>query len=150
MQSDNNCASTISHSKVKIEDANGRKVIFDNPERIEYLKIRIDGCLIHDGKKVDYALEKDERSILIELKGGGVEKGLAQAIESAKFWRERRPKSIICGLIICTSFPSTINTTVQAKKAQFRKACNGPVHVLVGDRVLIFDNVFKSTGVEAR
>lgn len=142
------CIEKIRHTNIKVEDRN-RKVIFENPERLTYRRIRVDGCAVRDGLKADYVVEKGTAAVIIELKGRGVENGLKQAIETAKLWVREGRATKICGLVVGRGAPAA-SSTVQTKKLEFIRIAKGPVHICSGDRKLVFDNVFRSSGIERK
>jgi len=94
----NSCVQTVSHSKIKVEE-NGRKVIFLNPSRAQFMKGRIDGCLVTSGIRADYFVGGEGKTVLIELKGSNIEHAFEQLLKAAEhsnvksFLRARPEKS---------------------------------------------------------
>src|SRR5438105_2588957 len=79
------CSVDKSDPLIKVVDGKNRnrKVIFKNPERVAHTVTRVDDCVIKEGKRVDFLVSVGQRaSVLVELKGNGVEYACNQIRES--------------------------------------------------------------------
>jgi hypothetical protein len=76
-----------------------------NSARREMLRVKVDGCLIVEGKKCDWLLIDKETNteIFIELKGADVGEGIKQICASAAAL-SKKPKNKF-GYIVCTRSP---------------------------------------------
>ena len=127
----NECISTVSHSKVKLEEK-GRKAIFLNPTRENYEVGRIDGCLISDGPKADFFISSSTKTVFVELKGCNVDhacKQLFAAVEHENVKDKIRKE--VGFVVICSRLPSASSSTLRAQqrarrkyRAKFRVYCN--------------------------
>lgn len=139
------CCETINHSNIKVEDSGGQAV-FTNGERDSFTKIRVDGCEITEGPRADWALERGNDCLIIELKGRDVERAANQIIETAVHWRTLNPTVNLAGLIVARQYPKA-TSTMQIKKQRFTRDFGGPLHVLTHSPTLKFDNVFRFSGI---
>lgn len=130
---DNNCTETVDHSRVKVEEG-GMKAIFLNPNRSQYVKGRIDKCLVMDGVRADYFVSGESKTVIVELKGKNLEHACDQVFAAA---RHENVKPHISGqigfLIICSRFPS-LTTSVQLAKVKAKKIYGANFHVYTKER----------------
>lgn len=118
------CITPTTDSKIKFEEK-GRKIIFDNPNRLHYLKVQVDGCVFKTGMiKCDWLLlsndEQEER--YVELKGTDVMHAidqLAQTIDRLGEYDRNRHV-----YVICTNVAPAYTTQVQKKQKLFKKKYN--------------------------
>lgn len=77
------CIERVRHSKVKVEE-NGKKAVFLNPGREVFEIHTIDGCIIKNGQKCDFAVADSEGNVaFVELKGSDVGHACAQLFATA-------------------------------------------------------------------
>ena len=80
----NNGCCKCDNQKIEVVKENKSKFQLNNPEQNKLCVIRVDGCLIQDGKKCDYLiLECDvQKAFFVELKGKDILHAIDQ-IESS-------------------------------------------------------------------
>ena len=116
----NACVRVINDSQIKFEE-NGRKIIFQNPNRLDYKAVQVDGCAITTGIRCDKLLTSyDEHSeCFVELKGndiGHAIKQLETTITRIGEYTDNRHSYVICSKVA-----PALNTTVQKAKKTFKK-----------------------------
>lgn len=123
------CTEETTVSNVKVEEM-GKKAVFLNPDNSLHRKIRIDGCLVLQGERADWA-EKDQVGVVIvELKGRDVEKAADQVLASATYWRDQLKQTLpMSGLIVGSQYPRA-SASMQKKQASFARAFKGPLRVI--------------------
>ena len=96
-----NCLNCSSSSKIKVEE-NGKKATFINVAREEFLRTKIDGCLIQNATACDWAVsKKGVGDILIELKGSDVDHAVDQILKTAAWWhKDNRSNGRLAGLVL--------------------------------------------------
>jgi hypothetical protein len=144
------CTENVSVSKVKIEEK-GKKAVFLNPQRSQYLRIKLDGCVVQQSVACDWLVRCEHGGALVELKGTDVDHAIEQIEASFKLVRaadDCPPK--LGGLVVCAGRPKhpSFDTKLQRAKQRFAKHFGAPIHVVVGNfeyeitRVLSFQGPF--------
>lgn len=116
------CVRPTTDSKIKFEE-NKRKIIFLNPERLEYKKVQVDGCVINDKvtMRCDQLLvsadERDER--YVELKGTDVMHAIEQLEATIVLLGES--DSNRHSYVVSTNVAPAYNTKIQQKAMYFKK-----------------------------
>jgi hypothetical protein len=121
MSCSNECVEDINHPKVLVGEK-GRKAVFLNSERAQYLRIHVDGCLIKDDstKKSDFIVtKKGVGSVVVELKGKDLRTARQQLFatldhEKCCCWLEKRKAM----LIVCSRVPAFTTSD-----ANFKEEC---------------------------
>lgn len=139
------CVESMNVGKITVEE-NGKSATFLNKKREEFLKIRIDDCVIKSGKRADWLVEKipENKAVIIELKGKKVKHALEQIEATVIFLKDRKYKKKIAGLIVYRSCPD-INTIMQIAKDKFLKKYAMRIHSVSKNEEYIFDKLFTST-----
>lgn len=77
------CINITNASVIKFEEK-GKSIVFNNPKRLNYKKVQVDGCTINKGARCDkLLLSEDEREeYFVELKGSDIKHAIEQ-IESS-------------------------------------------------------------------
>lgn len=83
MEIKENCIQTTNQSKIKCEEKT-RKIIFNNPSRLDIEKIEVDGCQITKGERCDFLVRNQQDEYFIELKGGNIKKAFSQLTATIK------------------------------------------------------------------
>jgi hypothetical protein len=113
---DRNCTEVTKVTRVKVGEK-GRHAVFLNPEKREYLKIRIDGCIIVNQTACDYLVARDDVvGVLIELKGTDLPRALKQIEETLEYLKNKKVKysRMDCmPLPVQTSFIHPKNSAIQ-------------------------------------
>lgn len=140
------CVDRVEHSNVLVEDS-GQSINFRNAEKNVYLRIRVDGCVVMNGRRADYVLEEGQNAIVIELKKGSVEDGAEQVIATAKLWKQLGRSSNICGLIVGKRYPKAgAASGIQVRQRRFQKEFGKPLHVVNNAPTVTFANIFRFRG----
>ena len=140
------CITVTTDSKIKCDDRNNRCAIIVNSEKKSYNKIRVDGCAINDGVRADWAVEKGNAAIIIELKGKNVEHAADQVFRTAQFWTNEFSRSTyIAGLIVANQYPKS-STSIQLRQQKFAKKFRGPLHVVTKNDEFYFDKILSFKG----
>ena len=115
------CIVQTTESNIKFEE-NNRKIIFQNPSRLVYQKVAVDGCTIKgDSIRCDkLLLSSDEhQECYVELKGTDVKHAIYQIEETIKKLGEfddcRR------AYIISTNVAPAFTTFIQKKSKLFKE-----------------------------
>lgn len=108
-----------SDSKIVFEE-NSRKIIFENPCKVNYKKVHIDGVVINDDERCDYLLtsEDERKEYFVELKGKDVMKACSQlknTITNVGEYTDDRNS-----FVICTRVPPATDTGIQKQKKEFK------------------------------
>ncbi len=127
------CTTKTTASNVTVSE-NGRSANFLNPQKEEILKIRIDGCLVKEGKRCDWIVSKPNCvDVLVELKGTDVDHAVEQIMATLSFWIpnsyfDKDNTFKLAGLIVCSQYPK-IDTKIQRAKLAIAKKYRVPLHV---------------------
>src|SRR5690606_32364109 len=123
------CRNATKNPKIKVEE-NGRKAIFSNDNRDEYILTRYDGCVVKNEIGADWIISKEGLGdVIVELKGCNVLYAARQVSETASFLQKNNMRnSKIGGLIICRQYPRE-NTLIQRAKLDFQKKFSGPLKI---------------------
>jgi hypothetical protein len=82
---DAKCVEERSESNIKCADGS-RFAVFSNKEQREFRKIRIDDCVVKEGLRADWVLERGDEAVILELKGKDVEHAAKQVFATAQLW----------------------------------------------------------------
>lgn len=143
MAIDKNCVIKVKHKNIVVGEGQ-RSVCIVNDEEKTYNVIKVDGCVIRNETSADFAISRENRVLVVELKGKGVERAVDQVTATARLLQGEEDYCQISGLIVSKSCPG-VTSTLQVKKLKFNKAF-GPLHVVTGRRNLYFDGLFKNVG----
>jgi len=123
------CQQILTDSRIKVEES-GRKAIFLNAGREEYIRTQIDGCLLNGARACDWAVSKpDLGDVLVELKGVNVSHAIDQLEAGAHYWLGSGLATEHLGmLIVCAQYPR-MSTQVQRAQARFKKLFRAPLKV---------------------
>ena len=114
------CICETKDSQIKFEE-NKRKIVFENPSRLSYERVDVDGCTINEGVRCDKLLlsadEREER--YVELKGTDVIHAIDQLEETIKRLGEYTDNRH--AYVISTNVAPAINTNRQAKIKYFKE-----------------------------
>lgn len=138
------CIEVTSVSNITVRDS-GKCTNIVNDERVDHKRVQVDGCFDNEGLLADWIIERDNRAIIIELKGRHVEHGANQIFATAEIWKQSYPDAKFAGLIVGRQTPAA-NTSMQIKKRQFSKKYKGPLHVVKSNCNLVFDDIFSFNG----
>lgn len=128
-----NCIDTIDHSRIKVAEKS-RKAIFLNPEKNQYKRGRIDGCLVYNEICADYFVSGEGKTVIVELKGCDVARATKQLFAAADHESVKPHLDGQIGfLIICSRYPSH-NTTVQIAKQKAKKIYGAKLIILNRER----------------
>lgn len=129
----NSCIEEINHAKIKVEECK-RKATFLNPDRHQYIRGRIDGCLIKEGIRADYLVSGEGKTVIVELKGCNVSHACEQLMKAVA---HENVKPFLVGkvgfLIICSRYPSD-STSVQRARERARKKFGAKLLVFTNER----------------
>ncbi|MGO9484192.1 MAG: hypothetical protein ACLPX9_06375 [Rhodomicrobium sp.] len=136
------CQETVAHSRIKIEEL-GKKAIFINDERKEYVRTKVDGCVLVNTTAADWVLSKSNvGDVIVELKGADVAHAAEQVHATAHYWKDNSLCiGKLAGLIVCTQYPRGANTKIQKAQQAFSRKFKGPLHVFTGNREYLFESV---------
>ena len=94
-----------------------------NPRKIKCQKIQVDGCLPIFGPKCDWFVSADNASILIELKGGDIDKAVVQ-LQATILWLKKKEalqaSDRKCYIVTSNRCPK-LNTKLMFLKEKFVK-----------------------------
>lgn len=115
------CIEKTKVTQIKIEE-NKMKAIFENRDKEEFEKIRVDNCLIKQETAADWIIShKQKGAIVVELKGCHVERAIKQIYATIDFWLGYRSgQKNPAALVVCSKYPS-FDTEVRKEKRKFRK-----------------------------
>jgi hypothetical protein len=140
------CCEVTRVSKVKLEER-GAKVVFLNSDNTEFVKIRVDGCVVANESAADWALVKRPiGDLLVELKGRNIELAVKQLTATMRLWRDNK---LSCGgkigaLVVSRQVPKA--TIMQKVKLKFMSEFRCPIHVVSHNQEFIFERVLDSRG----
>lgn len=128
--SDDRCISMCTSSNVTVEDS-GMKANFENPQRRQYRKYVVDGCLVQGKVAADFAVEEIDRGlVVVELKGGKVEHALKQVHATTAYFRnERGYVGELAALIVSRQSPLGAATIARHRLDFARKHAGAALHV---------------------
>lgn len=144
-----NCCTSTRVSRVKVEEK-GKQAIFLNQERVQFTKVRFDGCVVTNATACDWVvIRADAENILVELKGTDVEHAIFQ-IEAAFAYLDAAGLLLArnAALIVCSRPPRHPSFTSKLQKARSRlsQRYKAPLHVVSGNYEYEVDNVMRQTG----
>jgi hypothetical protein len=116
------CVEKLSCQHVVVAEK-GRKASFQNENGDIFFRVRVDGCLITEGKRADWIVTKNGvGSVIVELKGADLHHACDQILttiahHACQEWIE----PLRACLIVCSRCPK-FDTTLARKQEQLRKA----------------------------
>lgn len=140
------CCEVTSVSKIKVE-ALGKKAVFVNAEREEYVRTTFDGCVVAQQTAADFVVSKaGVGDVIVELKGGGIEHAVKQIFATAEYLRLNKMISgRLGGLVVGTRYPR-FDSTVQNTRSQFARRFCGALHVVTTNYEYKFEHVLSFRG----
>lgn len=146
---DRKCTEVVKVSKVKIAE-NGKQAVFLNPNKEEFSRTRVDGCVIVNRTACDWWVVHDTSgSVLVELKGSDVE----HAIEQIEATFEYLSKNDLlleknAAMIVCSK-PSrhpSFTSKLQKAKSRLSAKFKAPLHIVTGSHEFDIKRVLSHTG----
>jgi hypothetical protein len=120
-----NCVCRISDKKIKFSGKETSTLFLSNPLELPVEKVKVDGCVITEGRRCDWAVElpgpKTTEEIFIELKRshiGDAAKQLAATVEKISSDSNRIKKRCMIVFVRC---PLPVNEIKEMKKEFQRK-----------------------------
>ena len=118
------CSKLVNHKNIVVSEKRSKfKILNDSLKSIN--KVKVDGCLITNGKRCDYLFEicsdNVEKVFYVELKGKDIKKALEQikaTINYCDIYHEHRDKQKYA-FIVTTRTPQ-IDSTIQRLKRNLR------------------------------
>lgn len=139
------CVEVVRVSEIKV-DEKGKSATILNPEREPHNKVKVDGCVITDGPRADWVIEREDAAVIVELKGRNVEHGADQVFGTATQWKEvERRCQRIAGLIVGRQTPGA-STAMQVKKKRFAARFKGPLHVVSANSAYKLESILSFKG----
>lgn len=117
------CVDSTSDSNIAFSE-NKRSIVFHNPKRVEYFKVRIDGCVITEGERCDNFLfgEYDSFDRYVELKGSDIPHAIDQIRQSILWVKSHCDVgNSIKAYIVSKNVSPGYNSKLQAAKKEFKK-----------------------------
>lgn len=117
------CVNFTNDSNIAFSE-NKRSIVFHNPRRLEYYKVRIDGCVITEGIRCDNFLfgEHDHNDRYIELKGGDIPHAIEQIRQSILWVKSHCDVgNSIKAYIVSKNVAPGFNSKLQAAKKEFNE-----------------------------
>lgn len=117
----NSCIQSVNHSQIKCEEKQSKFILL-NPVRKNIDYIVVDGCLYprgHHDLCCDYALNFDDKTLFVELKGSDIAHAIKQILateQDAKFTINPRKTAIVVSSKTPKNDPS-----LQVQKANLKK-----------------------------
>lgn len=115
------CIQSVNHSQIKCEEKQSKFILL-NPKRQFVDYITVDGCIYprgHNELCCDYALNFENTTVFIELKGSDIAHAIKQILatnQDAKFHINSNKKA----MIVTSKMPKN-DSSIQAKKADLIK-----------------------------
>jgi len=116
------CVNYTNDSNIAFSE-NKRSIVFHNPKRFGYYKVRIDGCVITEGNRCDdFLFGDDPYDRYIELKGSDIPQAIKQ-IKQSIIWVKSHCDvgKKIKAYIVSKNVSPGYNTKLQAAKKEFNK-----------------------------
>ena len=141
------CQERVDHSKIVLAEGR-RKATFLNEERRNYVKTKMDGCVVKNETAADWVLSKLAMGdLVIELKGGDVEHATKQVDATAQYLQNHNLRiGRIAALIVAQQLRPAASTTVQRAQQSFSKKFSGPLHVATSNYEFVFERVLEYDG----
>jgi hypothetical protein len=122
------CITETNQSVIKFEE-NKSVVKFNNPKRLTYKMVAVDGCALTEGVKCDNLLcsadEQEER--FVELKGQNIKHAIEQLATTIVKLGEFNSRRY--AYVSCTKVAPLIRTDIQAALLRFKKDFNATLLV---------------------
>ena len=117
------CVTETNQSVIKFEEK--KSVIkFNNPQRLTYKRVAVDGCALKEGAKCDNMLcsadEQEER--YVELKGQDIKHAIEQLATTIVKLGENNSHRY--AYVACTKVAPQIRTDIQAAQLRFKRLFN--------------------------
>jgi hypothetical protein len=141
------CQAQTNVPKVSVREGQ-RRATFLNPKRQVFIVSRVDGCIVTEGLRADWAVSKKEvgDTIIIELKGRDVDHAVKQIHATASLWvRNKYGNGKLAGLVVARQYPRA-STGVQKAQQAFARTFKGPLHVVTQNREFDFEKVLQFEG----
>ena len=144
-----NCYENTNVTKIKLQEK-GKQVIFLNPQKEEFVKAKVDGCIISNAVACDWlVVKKGVGSILVELKGCDVSHALDQIRETfEKLTKRQLIEGQPAALIVCrkpSTYPS-FTSKHQKLKQELRNKYKAPLHIKTGNYEYNFESLLNHKG----
>lgn len=125
-----NCSVSTNEKIIVFKDKGNNKcqMVFNNPNRLQVIKTRVDGCIINDGCRCDFKLDCPNYEHYIEIKGKDIYHACDQIEETIKKLSSDiaiKPKN---SFVISTGTPN-INGSIQIITKRFRKKYNSELTI---------------------
>lgn len=120
------CKEVTNDSKIKFEE-NKRKIIFDNDQHKQFIKVQVDGCQITEGLRCDNMLidVSNGNEYFVELKGIDVGHALDQLSRTLALLSDTTNKNkSVASYIISTNSSPALRTNIQAYTKLFKRKYN--------------------------
>lgn len=117
------CVTETNHPVIKFEEKKSI-VRFNNPQRLTYKRVAVDGCALKDGVKCDNMLcSADEREEhYVELKGQDIKHAIEQLATTIVKLGEYDSRRY--AYVSCTKVAPLIRTDIQNAYIRFKKKYN--------------------------
>ncbi|MBA4757850.1 hypothetical protein [Sphingosinicella sp.] len=134
------CVEHVTGSNITVKEK-GRRANFKNPNNASFQRVRVDDCLITEGPRADWIINKiGVGSVVIELKGKGVEyacKQLSATVihPNVQPWLQSR-KAL---LVMCSRYPKF--DTIVAKATAAARSKGMKLFVACNDRDFVLEDL---------
>jgi len=125
------CQELRTDSKIKVEEK-GKKIIFRNQDRKQFIVTQVDGCVVCNEVAADYVVTKiGAGTVAVELKGCDAAYGAHQIFKTAGFFLENDVGNIkvSAGIVVCGGYPR-VRSKIQILQQRFMKLHKGPLHII--------------------
>lgn len=140
------CRTATRVSKVAVSE-NGRSAVFLNPNREHFFRTQIDGCCLKHQTACDWAVSKaGVGDVLIELKGGDVDRAIEQLKATVSKWRGcAYVQGKLAALIVASRYPR-VDTKLQRAQNEFAQKFKIPLHLTTKNIEYKIERVFDFEG----
>lgn len=143
------CTEIVRVSKVKIAE-NGKQAVFLNPQKEEFSRTRVDGCVIVNKTACDWWIaHQPSGSVLVELKGCDVEHAIEQIEATFDYLSKNKLLLAKNAAIIVCSKPSrhpSFTTKLQKARSRLSTKYKAPLHIVTGSHEFDIKHVLLHTG----
>lgn len=136
------CCEKISVTNIKFEE-NNKKIIFNNKDKRDCLKVRVDGCQIKEGTRCDYLLIDltNSNEYFVELKGTDISHAIEQLKTSlAKLSDTNNKNKKVQSFIVAANVAPQIRTNIQKAQKNFKKAYYSSLKIVENSHTVAIDN----------
>jgi len=123
----NNCIENT-NNKIVVCEENGKRVVFNNPNRKQIVKTKIDGCKVDNEKICDYLVTYLSVENFIELKGSKVEEAFEQLKNCILKFGDEQSYETRNSYVISSRSPLT-TAEIQNYKVKFKSKFNSSLIV---------------------